>query len=97
MPRNQRSVQRKLQEILIAYAVSRPHSGFTKNDILSLYLNTVFFGHQAYGVEGLQRALKATNNASIEEALDHLFKSSHEFTRGSGRHDDTSVVLLERQ
>src|SRR5919201_4697985 len=52
---NQRSVQRKLQEILIAYAVSRPHSGFTKNDILSLYLNTVFFGHQAYGVEAAAR------------------------------------------
>src|SRR5918911_4936910 len=52
---NQRSVQRKLQEILIAYAVSRPHSGFTKNDILSLYLNTVYFGHQAYGVEAAAR------------------------------------------
>src|SRR5439155_663800 len=48
---NQRSVQRKLQEILIAYAVSRPHSGFTKNEILSLYLNSVFFGSQATGVE----------------------------------------------
>ncbi|HKC76659.1 MAG TPA: biosynthetic peptidoglycan transglycosylase, partial [Chloroflexota bacterium] len=52
---NQRSVQRKLQEILIAYAVSRPHSGFTKNGILSLYLNTVYFGHQAYGVEAAAR------------------------------------------
>src|SRR5436309_8957007 len=52
---DQRSVQRKLQEILIAYAVSRPHSGFTKNEILSLYLNTVFFGHQAYGVEAAAR------------------------------------------
>src|SRR5437879_218482 len=52
---DQRSVQRKLQEILIAYAVSRPHSGFTKNDILSLYLNTVFFGHQANGVEAAAR------------------------------------------
>ena len=52
---NQRSVQRKLQEILIAYAVSRPHSGFTKNEILGLYLNTVFFGHQAYGVEAAAR------------------------------------------
>lgn len=47
--------QRKLQEIMIAYAVARPRSGFSKNEILSLYLNTDFFGHEATGVEAAAR------------------------------------------
>ena len=54
-------------------------------------------GHKAFGVEGLSRALRESPNGSVDEALDHLFKASHDFTGGSGRHDDTSVVLLERQ
>lgn len=52
---NQPSFQRKIQEALISIAVARPHSGFSKAYILSLYLNTVFFGHEAYGVEAAAR------------------------------------------
>ena len=52
---DQQTFQRKLQEIMIAYATTRPGSGFNKNDILSLYLNSVFFGHQAYGIEAAAR------------------------------------------
>lgn len=52
---NSDTVQRKLQEVLIATAVSRPGSGFSKADILDLYLNSVFFGHEAYGVEAAAR------------------------------------------
>jgi len=48
---DQRTPQRKLQEMLIAYAVAQPHSGFSKRRVLELYLNTVFFGHQATGIE----------------------------------------------
>jgi serine phosphatase RsbU (regulator of sigma subunit) len=54
-------------------------------------------GFKAFGVDGLTKALKDTAKASVDEALAHIFKSSHEFTHGAGRHDDTSVVLLERQ
>src|SRR5437763_1068049 len=41
-------------------------------------------GHKAFGIEGLQRALRESPNGSVDEALDHLFKASHEFTGGSG-------------
>ena len=47
--------QRKLQEIMIALAVAKPGSGFSKDYILNLYLNSVFFGHEATGVEAAAR------------------------------------------
>lgn len=52
--------------------------------------------HQAFGIQGLSEAMKASRDADIDGALDKLFRASNEFTRGTGRHDDTSVVLLER-
>jgi membrane peptidoglycan carboxypeptidase len=52
---NSDTVQRKLQEVLISTAVARPGSGFSKGTILDLYLNTVFFGHEAYGVQAAAR------------------------------------------
>lgn len=39
---------RKLQEIILAPAVTRHYS---KEQILSMYLNTVYYGEQAYGAE----------------------------------------------
>ncbi|HZS87135.1 MAG TPA: transglycosylase domain-containing protein [Chloroflexota bacterium] len=52
---SEQSKTRKIQEAMIAYAVAQPHSGFSKDYILSLYLNSVFFGHEAYGVEAAAR------------------------------------------
>jgi membrane peptidoglycan carboxypeptidase len=45
---NQDTVARKLQEIILAPAVTRY---YTKEQILSMYLNTVYYGEQAYGAE----------------------------------------------
>lgn len=44
---NERTISRKLSEIDIAYQLE---SKFTKDEILLLYLNTVYFGHNAYGI-----------------------------------------------
>ncbi len=52
---NSYNVQRKFQEIVIARAMSQPGTGWTKDKILNLYLNTVYFGHQATGVEAAAR------------------------------------------
>ncbi|HEY3313609.1 MAG TPA: transglycosylase domain-containing protein [Anaerolineales bacterium] len=43
-----RSLRRKLREILLAWQLTRVYS---KDDILSLYLNQTFYGGFAYGVE----------------------------------------------
>jgi penicillin-binding protein 1A len=41
------TVRRKLQEAFITYRLERE---FTKQEILALYLNVIFFGQRAYGV-----------------------------------------------
>ncbi len=44
----ERSIARKIQEILISIQIERT---YTKEEILSLYLNTVYFGEGAHGIE----------------------------------------------
>jgi serine phosphatase RsbU (regulator of sigma subunit) len=53
-------------------------------------------GGRSFGVGGIVQALRDCCGQSLEDALDHLFESSHRYTGGEGRHDDTSVLLLER-
>jgi serine phosphatase RsbU (regulator of sigma subunit) len=49
-----------------------------------------------FGVDGIIQTLHDRQHDSIKEALQALFDNSEAYTEGSGRHDDTSVVLLER-
>ena len=49
-----------------------------------------------FGVEGIIRTLKESKQIPVDDALGALFDNSEAYTEGSGRHDDTSVVLLER-
>lgn len=50
-----------------------------------------------FGVDGITKTLSERQTCSIEQALQSLFDDSEAYTEGSGRHDDTSVVLLERR
>ncbi len=43
----EKSVRRKLQEVFVTYRLERE---FSKQEILALYLNVIFFGQRAYGV-----------------------------------------------
>ncbi len=50
--RIQRSYIRKIKEVILAYELTRRYPGLEgKDQILEWYLNTVFFGRWAYGVE----------------------------------------------
>lgn len=51
---------------------------------------------QQFGEAGIARTLQNAANLSLADAMERLFHDSNEFTQGFGRHDDTSVVLLER-
>ena len=51
--------------------------------------------HQ-FGEKGILRTLQDSSKLSLEDTLEKLFHDSNEFTQGFGRHDDTSVVLVER-
>ena len=53
-------------------------------------------GHSEFGLKGIIKALQDAHDMPLGEALAFLFSESHTFTKGLGRHDDTSVVLMER-
>src|SRR4051794_31318584 len=63
----ERTVQRKLQEVELALWLERKHS---KSEILELYLNRVYFGSGAYGVEAAAQRYfgKPAKNVTIAEA-----------------------------
>lgn len=44
---NEKTITRKLKEIRLARMLERTHS---KDEILEIYLNTVYFGHSAFGI-----------------------------------------------
>jgi hypothetical protein len=46
-------------------------------------------------VRGITKALRDCVDRTVEEVLDVMFRTSQEFTGGTRRHDDTSVVLVE--
>ncbi len=52
--------------------------------------------HRLFGVDGITRTLKQSRAKPVGETLHDLFQQSRSFTEGAGRHDDTSVVLVER-
>jgi penicillin-binding protein 1A len=63
----ERTFQRKLQEVELALWLERKHS---KAEILELYLNRVYFGSGAYGVEAAAQRYfgKPAKNVTIAEA-----------------------------
>ncbi|HRX80449.1 MAG TPA: SpoIIE family protein phosphatase, partial [Pirellulaceae bacterium] len=48
-----------------------------------------------FGVEGIKRTLAECADLSLDETLARLFDASDQYTQGTGRTDDTSVVILE--
>jgi serine phosphatase RsbU (regulator of sigma subunit) len=52
--------------------------------------------HDQFGVDGIAKTMLETVEQPLEESLARLFDASSEHTQGSGRHDDTSVLYLER-
>ena len=53
--------------------------------------------HDQFGIKGITKSLQESRDLTLEQALEKLFNDSNAATKGSGRHDDTSVVLLERK
>ncbi|NTU71370.1 MAG: PBP1A family penicillin-binding protein [Coriobacteriia bacterium] len=50
---DERTITRKIKEAMLAQRVEKKYD---KNQILELYLNTIYFGHGAYGVQSASRA-----------------------------------------
>ncbi len=63
----ERKIERKIKEIILARELEK---NLTKEDILFLYLNTIYLGHGNYGVEEASRFYfgKSARELDIEEA-----------------------------
>jgi penicillin-binding protein 1A len=63
----ERTIERKVQEVLMAFWLER---SFTKDQILEMYLNRVYFGSGSYGVEAASRRYfgKSARDVSLSEA-----------------------------
>lgn len=65
--RNERSLRRKAREVVLAYEISQRYS---KDQILELYLNEIYFGNLSYGVGAAARNYfdKGLQDLSLAEA-----------------------------
>ena len=52
--------------------------------------------HDQFGMEGIEATMRREKTNSLDATLQALFDDSSAHTKGAGRHDDTSVVLLGR-
>ena len=65
--RTQRTVQRKTREIILAAEITRR---YTKDEILELYLNEIYYGNLAYGIEAAANTYfnKSARDLTLGEA-----------------------------
>jgi penicillin-binding protein 1A len=63
----EKTYERKVKEIILAFQIEK---NFTKEEILALYCNQIYFGHGNYGVEAASRFLlgKAAKDLTLPEA-----------------------------
>ncbi|CAH0338984.1 transglycosylase domain-containing protein [Rhizobium sp. CECT 9324] len=63
----ERTIERKVQEVLLSFWLEQK---FTKDQILAMYLNRVYFGSNAYGVEAAARRYfnKSARDVNLGEA-----------------------------
>ncbi len=69
--RMERSYERKVKEMVLAYELTRRYPGIEGRDkILEWYLNTIFYGHFAYGVEAAAQTYfhKPVQDLTLAEA-----------------------------
>lgn len=64
---NSKTIERKINEMLVARQLER---SYTKEQILEIYLNTIYFGRNAYGVENAANVYfgKSASQLSISES-----------------------------
>jgi membrane peptidoglycan carboxypeptidase len=62
---NERSVERKIKEAVLALDIERR---YTKTQILTLYLNEIFYGHDAYGAEAAAQTYFAKSAKDLDVA-----------------------------
>ncbi len=77
----ERTIVRKLKEVTLAFRLEK---NLTKEEILELYLNKIYFGHGAYGIEMAARKYfgKSVSDIDLAEAalLSGLIKAPNRYS-----------------
>ncbi|MBL4596595.1 MAG: PBP1A family penicillin-binding protein [Robiginitomaculum sp.] len=95
---SERTYKRKIQELMLALWLE---SKFTKDEILSLYLNRVYFGRGAWGVEAASLSYfgKQAVNLDLGEAamIAGLLKAPNRYSPTSdlGRAERRATIVLD--
>jgi len=84
-----RSLSRKLKEAAIALEIERKHE---KDEILGMYLNTVYFGNNAYGAEAAAETYfnKSTEELTVSESATLIGLPWSPSILGTNREEATS-------
>ncbi len=95
----ERTIARKLKEATLAFRLEK---NLTKEEILELYLNKIYFGHGAYGIEMAARAYfgKSVSDIDLAEAaiLCGLIKAPSRYSpyNNLDRSKNRQYVVLRR-
>jgi len=78
---NEKTYSRKLEELVLSVKMEKK---FTKNEILEMYLNTIYFGSNAYGIENASQTYfnKSAKDLTANEAccLAGLIRSPKQYS-----------------
>ena len=88
-----KTVQRKLQEAVLAILIER---NFTKNKILELYLNRVYYGSGAFGVQAASKVYYGKNVDKINLSEAALIAGLPARPSGFSPHEDKKIALARR-
>ncbi|NOZ69396.1 MAG: penicillin-binding protein, partial [Deferribacteres bacterium] len=95
----ERTVARKLKEATLAFRLEK---NLTKEEILELYLNKIYFGHGAYGVESAAKVYfgKPVSDVTLAEAalLGGLIKAPSRYSPYNNIHraKERQLIVLKR-
>ena len=100
----EKTFERKLKDVLLAYEIEK---NFTKKEILNLYLNTIYLGHNSYGVEAasLRYFNKKSQDISLSQAAflaslspaPSLYSKAKKFNLTLARQSNILAKMLEQK
>ncbi len=90
---SEKTFRRKVQEALLAIQIERQYK---KDEILELYLNQIYFGHGAYGVEQAARGYFGKNVEDLTLAEAALLAGLPKAPSGSNPRNDLDKATARR-
>jgi len=90
---SERSIKRKIKEVILARRIEKELS---KEEILELYLNRIYFGHGAYGVQMAAKTYFGKNIWEINQAEAALLAGLPKSPMGYSPYSDVDLTKLRQ-